>query len=110
MQAVTPAERDVTASSRQDVSIQSNDIPAESRKTKETDSSLLTKSINELASHAQSITRGLKFTVDTELDKTVITVYDTATETVIRQIPSEEVLSFARTLKKGDAALIDVKA
>ena len=110
MQAITPAERDISSASRQDVSIQNNDIPADSRNTRETNGSLLTKSINELASHAQSVSRGLKFTVDTELNKTVITVYDTATKTVIRQIPSEEILNFARTLEKGDAALIDVKA
>jgi len=110
MQAITHVERDISSALRQDVSIQSNDTPVDSRHIKESNSSLLTKSINELASHAQSISRGLQFTVDKELDKTVITVYDTATKTVIRQIPSEEILNFARTLEKGDAALIDVKA
>lgn len=110
LHAVTRPERDINSAVRQDISIQSNDIPADSRHIKETDGSLLAKSVNELASHAQSITRGLKFTIDKELDKTVITVYDPATETVIRQIPSEEVLNFARTLKDGTAALINVKA
>ena len=110
MQAISPAERDVNSASRQDESIRSNNVPAESRHTKETSNSLLTKSLNELAQHAQNINRGLKFSVDSELDKTVITVYDPTTEEVIRQIPSEEVLNFARALKKGDAALIDVKA
>ena len=110
MQAVTPAERDVNSASQKDISVRSNDVPVESRDTKETSSSLLTKSLNDLAQHAQSISRGLKFSVDTELDKTIITVYDTATEEVIRQIPSEEVLTFAKTLKAGDVSLIHVKA
>ena len=110
MQAITPSERDINSASRQDESIRSNDVPADSRHTKEASASLLTKSLNELAQHAQSISRGLKFSVDTELDRTVITVYDTETEEVIRQIPSEEALNFARTLKNGDAALINVKA
>jgi flagellar protein FlaG len=110
LQAVTQSERDASTASRQDVSIRSNDVPSDSRHVKETSDSSLTKSIKDFTEQAQSIQRGLKFKVDSELDKTIITVYDAATEEVIRQIPSEEVLNFARTLNRGDAALIDVKA
>jgi len=110
MHAVKPGERDLNTASRKDETVRRNDVPADSRNVQETSDSLLTKSLNELAQRAQSINRGLRFTVDKDLDRTVITVYDEATEEVIRQIPSEEILNFARSVKLSDAALIDVKA
>ena len=46
---------------------------------------------------------GLKFTVDETTGRSVITVYDLDSGTVVRQIPPEEVLAFQRQLqgKKG---------
>jgi len=46
---------------------------------------------------------GLKFTVDEITGRSVITVYDLDSGSVVRQIPPEEVLAFQRQLqgKKG---------
>ena len=52
----------------------------------------LNKAIDEYVQKAQSISRDLEFKVDKELGRTVITVYDSRTEEVVRQIPAEEAL------------------
>ena len=55
----------------------------------------------------QSIQRDLSFAVEDDTGRTVITVIDSATEEIIRQIPSEEVLELARNLSELRARLGD---
>ena len=43
--------------------------------------------------------RALSFSVDNQLKRSVITVVDAETESLVRQIPSEEILEVARLLK-----------
>lgn len=47
----------------------------------------------------QSVQRDLQFSIDDELDRTVIKVIDSDTGNVIRQIPEEVFLDLARKLK-----------
>lgn len=62
-------------------------------------------SINE---YVQSLHRDLHFTVDRELDQTVVKVLDGDTGEVIRQIPDETVLELARKLNDdGEFQLIN---
>ena len=49
----------------------------------------------------QAAQRDINFSVDKESGITVIKIIDIATEEVIRQIPNEETLSFARHLNEG---------
>ena len=49
----------------------------------------------------QSAQREINFSVDKESGITVIKIIDLATEEVIRQIPNEETLSFARHISEG---------
>ncbi len=49
--------------------------------------------------YVQSIQRDLQFTVDKELDRTVIKVTDSDSGEVIRQIPEDIFLELARRLK-----------
>lgn len=53
-------------------------------------------SLNE---YARSYQRNLEFSVDSELGRPVVQVIDASTREVIRQIPSETVLSVARNLQ-----------
>ena len=46
------------------------------------------------------ISRNLEFYIDDASGKTVITVRDTATKEVIRQIPSEDMLAISARLNK----------
>lgn len=52
--------------------------------------------LNELMRDGQ---RSLSFSVDKELDEVVVKVMDTETEEIIRQIPNEETLKFAKDLE-----------
>lgn len=110
IKAVSQKDREVMADVSNDVSVSSNDVPAESRIVQEVSKSSLNAAVDDLSHYAQNISRDLQFSIDEELNKTIITVYDSATEEVIRQIPTEEVLQLARNIKNGEAALINVKA
>jgi len=61
--------------------------------------------VSQINDHVQSLQRNLQFTVDDITGKDIVTVVDTETEQVIRQIPSEEVLEVARriTVSSEDA-------
>ncbi len=61
----------------------------------------------DLTAYAQNIDRNLEFRVDDESGRTVITVRNSETEEVIRQIPSEEVLRLSAELGSSSAVLFD---
>ena len=53
-----------------------------------------------ISSFVQNVSRELKFNVDEQTGRTVITVMDRATDQVIRQIPAEEMLALAKVLQE----------
>ena len=61
----------------------------------------LDDAVRKLNEHIQVVQRELHFSVDEDSGQTVIKVMDLATKEVIRQIPNEEALSFARKLNEG---------
>jgi flagellar protein FlaG len=62
----------------------------------------------QIDSYLKSVGREVQFRVDDDTGMTVVTVRATATGDVIRQIPNEEVLQLARSLKSGSGALLDL--
>ena len=62
--------------------------------------------LNELVS---SVQRDLQFSIDQQSGKTVITVLDSSTEEIIRQIPSEEVLTLARNIESLKGVLFSAE-
>ena len=70
----------------------------------------LQTTVDNLNQYAQSLKRNLQFSVDEESDRTVIRVVDSETKQVIRQIPSEEMLSISRRTETAVSALLDVLA
>lgn len=59
----------------------------------------LEKQVQELQDVANQKNWSVSFSVDTELDHTVIKVFDSKTKELIRQIPNEEWLDTAKKLK-----------
>lgn len=59
----------------------------------------------QIDSYLRSVGREVEFRVDEDTDLTVVTVRNTATGEVIRQIPSEEALQLARHLESGSVLL-----
>jgi flagellar protein FlaG len=62
----------------------------------------------QIDSYLRSVGREVEFRVDEDTGMTVVTVRETATGDVIRQIPNEEVLELARRFQKSSGALLDL--
>lgn len=56
------------------------------------------EAVRDIEEYVQNTKRELSFTVDEELNRTVIKVFDQENDQLIRQIPREEILNIARTL------------
>ncbi len=56
--------------------------------------------VEQLADFAQSLKRALSFSVDDVTGQTILTVTDSESDTVVRQIPSEELVQLARKLQE----------
>ena len=87
-----------------------SEVKQEKIETKQTEAETedLFSVVAEINEHVQSIQRDLVFTVDEVSGRDVVTIMDTKSNEVIRQIPSEEMLQLARNLneqlKEDDAA------
>lgn len=58
----------------------------------------LQEAVSRINDYVQNVQRSIRFSVDEVSGKDVVTVLDKQTDEVIRQIPIEEVLVFARNL------------
>jgi flagellar protein FlaG len=58
--------------------------------------------------HILNVQRDLKFTVSKDTGRTIITVIDSETQEVIRQIPPEELLRLAQALQDTSMNIIKV--
>lgn len=69
----------------------------------------LKRAVDQVNKFVGPISSDLKFTVDESTGINVVKVIDLSTKDVIRQIPSEEMLSIARSLDKLQGLLIKQK-
>lgn len=56
------------------------------------------------------VAQDLLFSIDEDTGKTIVKVVDASTDEVIRQIPSEEIISIAKALDKLQGLLVQQKA
>jgi len=70
----------------------------------------LNETVSRLNEAVQVVKRDLQFRVDDESGRTVITVLDSETEEVIRQIPPEQVLTLARNIESLKGLLFTAEA
>jgi flagellar protein FlaG len=61
----------------------------------------------QIESYLKSVGRSLEFRVDAETRRTVVTIRDTTSGEVIRQIPGDEMLSLARHLQQNAGKVLD---
>ena len=54
------------------------------------------RATQDISDYIQSVSRSLQISVDDDLGTTVITVFNSETEEVVRQIPPDEILQIAR--------------
>ncbi len=69
----------------------------------------LEDSVSQLKDLVQTVQRDLQFSIDDFSGKTVITVLDSKTEEIIRQIPSEEVLALAKNIESMKGVLFSAE-
>ncbi len=69
----------------------------------------LEDSVSQLKNLVQSVQRDLQFSIDDFSGRTVITVLDSKTEEIIRQIPSEEVLALAKSIDSMKGVLFSAE-
>lgn len=85
-------------------------VEQKNERTTEKLSEVLQKTVDNLNAYAINLERNLSFRVDEAADRTVITVTDSETDEVIRQIPSEEVLAIARRTHAAMSVIFDTLA
>ena len=79
-------------------------LPPDNNKQSKTESAQenIDQAVQRMNDHVQLVNRQLEFKIDEDSGRTVITVLDSDTQEVIRQIPNDEALRFARKLQQGD--------
>ena len=68
------------------------------------------RALKTLNDYTAMVAQDVSFTMDEESGKTIVKVVDTATQEVLRQFPSDEALSIARSIDKMQGLLIREKA
>lgn len=80
---------------------QNNDQPAANE---------VEQAVKTLNDFTAMVAQDVRFSMDEESGKTIVKVVDTATQEVLRQFPSVEALSIARSIDKMQGLLIREKA
>lgn len=70
------------------------------------DKKQLQEAVSKLNDYVQNIRRNLSFSVEEATGRTVIRVYDSETDELIRQIPSEETLRLAEQIETQASSLL----
>lgn len=73
-------------------------------------SSEVKEAVIRLNSYVQNLRRDLQFRVDENSDRVIVTVVDSESGEVIRQIPSEEVMAVAHSLQQTHGLLVNERA
>ena len=68
------------------------------------------QAVDQIQNFTDNVAKNLKFSIDEDTGKTVVKLLDTQTQEVIRQFPTEEAISIARTLDKVQGLLFSDKA
>ena len=86
------------------VTVQSVEIKAPP-KVPEFEPKDLDKAVQDLQAYVDGLGRDLSFRRDESIDRSIITVRDSSTNQVVRQIPGEEVIAISRQIKEDLNAL-----
>ncbi len=70
----------------------------------------LQEAVDSMNDFVKSLPNTLNFSIDKDTGRTVVQVIDQATDEVIKQIPSEEMLAISKAIDKLKGLLIEQKA
>ncbi len=68
------------------------------------------EAVSRLNNYVQALRRDLQFRVDENSNRVIVTVVDSESGEVIRQIPSEEVLAAVHNLQQAHGLLVNTRA
>ena len=98
-QPAVPLPGTGSAPVEQEPAVQTPSVQVEAREIQEVERpsvSEVVQAAQDLSEYLSSAARSLQINVDGELESPIVTVLDTETEEVVRQIPSEELVALAR--------------
>ncbi|MDY7578327.1 flagellar protein FlaG [Herbaspirillum sp. RTI4] len=105
----TPSGTAATAGATKPDPIVSTGAPTNANAAKPT-ASQIADAVSKLNDFAANAASDLNFSTDKDTGLTIVKVVDTATNKVIRQIPSEEAVSIAKSMDKLQGLLINHSA
>ena len=85
-------------------------LPASSEAASHPNPQHIQQAVRDIQRAVEPVANNLNFSIDQESGKTVIRVVDSATQELIRQIPSEELMSISRALNRLAGLLLQEKA
>ena len=94
----TDALPDLPGSGRQDSAAEGINLPTETSEQLETSREAVAEALETIAQSAEELGRKLEFSIDEPSGKVVVTVFDSTSEEVIRQIPGERAIAIAQHL------------
>ena len=103
-----PASQNLQAASSKVVSTES--INASKNKQSTGIDVPIEQAVEKIQETVNNMAQNLRFSVDEDTGKTVVKVMDAQTQEIIRQIPSQEAISIARTLDKLQGLLLNDEA
>lgn len=80
---------------------------ADNERRREMSSEEIQEIADSVATMAQTLNRELQFSINTDIDETVITVLDRNTGETVRQIPSEEIVRLAERMQEYSRDQLD---
>jgi len=103
-----PAAHNTQAVNNRPAAIEQNNLTKSAQS--EQSAAHIEQAVEKIQETVNSLSQNLKFSIDEDTGKTVIKVMDVQTDEVIRQIPSQEAITIARTLDKVQGLLLNDKA
>jgi flagellar protein FlaG len=99
----------VRASGNSAPAVVSSSVPAAASEQSDAktapDPAKLQEAVSKLNDYVQNIQRTLAFSVDKDTGRTIVKVYDSETNELIRQIPPEETVKLAQSIEQQTATL-----
>lgn len=86
------------------------EAPAAAEEAKTTPLEQVRQAMEDVRNAIAPVAQDLLFSIDEDTGKTIVKVVDASTDEVIRQIPSEEIISIAKALDKLQGLLLEQKA
>lgn len=109
VEVATPEARSARNAAVSD-SAQITEQSVEQAQKAETTRNQLEEAVQRVNEFVQPFNNGLQFSLDDDTGKTIVKVIDKATDEIIRQFPSEEMLNIAKAIDTMKGLLIQQKA